>query len=187
MHKVCILVLKNVPKLCLSCDQTVPNLCTSCAKTLSHSENRVQPIELHSERKVRTAITSVLRFTKSRNMVWRPFYPLIRNNMTQNTVRDSRESLVGTKYLFSQEGRFAFQEEFTRDMTSKMKTKKLIACRWVLKQNWHVSSIIIRSKVNLLTEPENKNKQEAWIILLLSINCTFLVREIFLKSSYILY
>ena len=40
------------------------------------------------------AIMSVLRFTKSRyrNTVWRPFYPLIRNNMTQNTVRDSRES-----------------------------------------------------------------------------------------------
>ena len=92
MHKVCILVLKNVPKLCLSCAQTVPNLCTSCAKILSHSENRVQPIELHSERKGRTAIMSVLRFTKSRNTVWRPFYPLIRNNMTQNTVRDSSES-----------------------------------------------------------------------------------------------
>ena len=92
MHKVCILVLKNVPKPCLSCAQTVPNLCTSCAKILSHSENRVQPIELHSERKGRTAIMSVLRFTKSRNTVWRPFYPLIRNNMTQNTVRDSRES-----------------------------------------------------------------------------------------------
>ena len=63
-----------------------------CQNILSHSENRVQPIELHSERKVRTAIMSVLRFTKSRNTVWRPFYPLIRNNMTQNTVRDSRES-----------------------------------------------------------------------------------------------
>ena len=92
MHKVCILVLKNVPKRCLSCAQTVPNLCTSCAKLLSHSENRVQPIELHSERKVRTAIMSVLRFTKSRNTVSRPFYPLIRNDMTQNAVRDSRES-----------------------------------------------------------------------------------------------
>ena len=52
---------------------------------------------------------------------------------------------------------------------------------------WHVSSIIIRSKLNLLTEPENKNKQAAWIILLLSVNPTFLVREIFLKSSRILY
>ena len=72
-------------------------------------------------------------------------------------------------------------------MTYKMKTKKLIARRWVLKQNWHVSSIIIRSKLNLLTEPENKNKQAAWIILLLSVNSTFLVREIFLKSSHILY
>ena len=38
-----------------------------------------------------------------------------------------------------------------------MRTKKLI----VLMQNWHVSSIIIRSKLNLLTEPENKNKQAA--------------------------
>ena len=80
-----------MPHLCLSCAQTVPNLCTSCAKILSHSENRVQPIELHSERKVRTAIMSVLMFTKSRNTVLRPFYPLMRNNMTQNTVRDSRE------------------------------------------------------------------------------------------------
>ena len=35
---------------------------------------------------------SFIRLTKSRNTVWRPFYPLIRNNMTQNTVRDSRES-----------------------------------------------------------------------------------------------
>ena len=53
--------------------------------------------------------------------------------------------------------------------------------------NWHVSSIIIQWKLNLLTEPENKNKQAAWIILLLSVNSTFLVREIFLKSSRILY
>ena len=69
-----------------------------------------------------------------------------------------------------------------------MKTKKLIARQWVLKQNkWHISSIIIRSKLNLLTLPENKNKQAAWIILLLSVNSTFLVREIFLKSSRILY
>ena len=42
-------------------------------------------------------------------------------------------------------------------------------------------------KLNLLTEPENKNKQAAWIILLLSVNSTFLVREMFLKSSPILY
>ena len=62
-----------MPHLCLSCAQTVPNLCTSCAKILSHSENHVQPIELHSERKVRTAIMSVLMFTKSRNTVLRPF------------------------------------------------------------------------------------------------------------------
>ena len=95
--------------------------------------------------------------------------------------------------MFLQEGRFAFKKEFTCDMTKsyhksyKMTTKKLIARRWVLKQNWHVSSIIIRSKLNLLTEPENKNKQAAWIILLLSVNSTFLVREIFLKSSRILY
>ena len=53
--------------------------------------------------------------------------------------------------------------------------------------NWHVSSIIIRWKLNLLTEPENKNKQAAWIILLPGVNSTFLVREIFLKSSGILY
>ena len=73
-------------------------------------------------------------------------------------------------------------------MTYKMKTKNLVARRWVLKQNkWHVSSIIIRSKLNLLTEPENKNKQAAWIFLLLSVNPTFLVREIFLKSSRILH
>ena len=72
------------------------------------------------------------------------------------------------------------------DMTYKMKTKKLIA-RWCFEANWHVSSIIMRSKLNLLTEPENKNKQAAWIILLLSVNSTFLVREIFLKSSGILY
>ena len=56
----------------------------------------------------------------------------------------STERLVGTKYLFSDEGRFAFKKkkEFTRDMTYKMKTKNLIARQWVLKQNWHVSSII---------------------------------------------
>ena len=54
------------------------------------------------------------------------------------------------------------KKEFTCDMTYKMKTKKLIARRSVLKQNkWHVSSIIIRSKLNLLTEAENKNKQAA--------------------------
>ena len=45
----------------------------------------------------------------------------------------------------------------------------------------------IRSKLNLLTEPENKNKLAAWIILLLSVNSTFVVREIFLKSSGILF
>ena len=49
-------------------------------------------MELHSERKVPTAIMSVLRFAKSRNTVWQPFYPLIRNSMTQNMVRDSREN-----------------------------------------------------------------------------------------------
>ena len=92
VHKVCILVLKNVPKPCVSCAQTVPNLCTNCAKILCHLENHVQPIELHSERKGRTAIMSVLRFTRSRNTVRQPFYPLIRNNMTQNMVGDSSES-----------------------------------------------------------------------------------------------
>ena len=168
MHKVCILVLKNVPKPCLSCAQTVPNLCTSCAKILSNSENRVQPIELHSERKGRTAMMSVLRFTKSRNTVWRPFYPIIRNNMTQNTytVRDSRESpdkqengilnrlaynhidvkefprrfllpflterLVGTKYLFFSGGQICIQKKNLLVIWHKMKTKKLIARRWVL-------------------------------------------------------
>ena len=67
------------------------------------------------------------------------------------------------------------KKEFTRDMTYKMKTKKLIAHQWVLKQNchMHISLIIIRSKLNLLTEPENKNKQAAWILLLLSVNSTF--------------
>ena len=33
----------------------------------------------------------------------------------------------------------------------------------------------------MLTEPENKNKQAAWIILLLSVNCTFL--EKYLKEA----
>ena len=46
------------------------------------------------------------------------------------------------------------------DMTYKMKTNKLIARR-CFEANWHVSSIIIRSKLKLLTEPENKNKQAA--------------------------
>ena len=97
------------------------------------------------------------------------------------------ERLVGTKYLFFSGGQICIQ-------------KKNLLVIWLIKwkrknwlhadefwNKWHVSSIIIRSKLNLLTEPENKNKQAAWIILLLSVNPTFLVREIFLKSSRILY
>ena len=97
------------------------------------------------------------------------------------------ERLVGTKYLFFSGGQICIQ-------------KKNLLVIWLIKwkrknwlhadefwNKWHVSSIIIRSKLNLLTEPENKNKQAAWIILLLSVSLTFLVREIFLKSSRILY
>ena len=64
--------------------------------------------------------------------------------------------------------------------------EKLIVHWWAFKQNWHALFLIIQSKLNLLTEPENKDKQGAWIILLLSVNSTFLVREIF-KRSWILH
>ena len=84
------------------------------------------------------------------------------------------ECLVGMEYLFSQEGRLALKKRIY-SWYDKMKRKNiLIVHRWNFKQNWHASFLIIWSKLNLLTEPENKNKQAAWIILLLSVNCTFL-------------
>ena len=49
----------------------------------------------------------------------------------------------------------------------------------------HTSSIIIRSKLNLLTEPQNNNKQVALFILLLRVNSSFLVGEIFKRSCII--
>ena len=49
----------------------------------------------------------------------------------------------------------------------------------------HTSSIIMRSKLNLLTEPENNNKQAALFILLLRVNPSFLVGEIFKRSCII--
>ena len=49
----------------------------------------------------------------------------------------------------------------------------------------HTSSIIIRSKLNLLTEPQNNSKQVALFILLLRVNSSFLVGEIFKRSCII--
>ena len=49
----------------------------------------------------------------------------------------------------------------------------------------HTSSIIKRSKLNLLTQPENKNKQAALFILLVRVNSSFLVGEIFKRSCII--
>ena len=98
------------------------------------------------------------------------------------------ERLVGTKYLFFSGGQICIQKKNLLVIwLIKWKRKNWLHADEFWWNKWHVSSIIIRSKLNLLTEPENKNKQAAWIILLLSVNSTFLVREIFLKTSRILY
>ena len=68
-------------------------------KKVSESQKCAQSVlssnERHTPQRKKSAhgnYVSFITFTKSRNTVWRPFYPLIRNNMTQNMVRDSRES-----------------------------------------------------------------------------------------------
>ena len=97
MHKVCILVLKNVPKPCLSCAQTVPNLCTSCAKILSHSKKCVQPIELHSERmfeKVTQRMNAILLCnTQQRQNVFVQHFVTLNSSIHHKTVPKER-SLV---------------------------------------------------------------------------------------------
>ena len=73
----------------------------------------------------------------------------------------STELLVGTKYLFSDEGRFAFKKKKNLLVIWLTKWKRktwLHANEFWSKIGTSHRLLIIRSKLNLLTEPENKSK-----------------------------